>query len=73
MEDTTSSGSNENDRPEEENLERLSNLSWYVSLYFILLLQNFDKCSCGNCEIMPTVTECLCCCEIEVIAKKRKG
>ena len=22
---------------------------------------------------MPTVTECLCCCEIEVIAKKKEG
>ena len=36
MEDTTSSD-NENDRPEEKNLKRLSNLSWYISLYFILL------------------------------------
>ena len=46
MKDTTSSGNNENDRPEEENLERLSNLSWYVSLYFIFLLKIFDRCSC---------------------------
>ena len=23
--------------------------------------------------IMPTVTECLCCCEMEVIAKKKEG
>ena len=40
-------------------------------LYFTFT--NFDRCSCGKCEIMPTVTECLCCCEIEVTAKAKEG
>ena len=35
MEDTISNGSNNNDRSEEENLERVSNLSWYISLHWI--------------------------------------
>ena len=29
--------------------------------------------SCGNCKIMPTITECLCCCEIEVVAMKKEN
>ena len=40
MEDIISNGSNDNDRSVEKNLERLSNLSWYVSLHFILLYKN---------------------------------
>ncbi|ESO99415.1 hypothetical protein LOTGIDRAFT_113556, partial [Lottia gigantea] len=28
------------------------------------------RCSCGNCIIMLTVEECICCMEIDVVAHK---
>ena len=39
-----------------------------LSLYITFI----KICSCGNCEIMPTITESLSCCEIEIIVKKGK-
>ena len=30
----------------------------------------FYRCHCGHCEIMPTVVECRCCCEIDEITNK---
>ena len=28
------------------------------------------RCKCGNCVVMPTVTECGCCCEIDKVVQK---
>ena len=30
-------------------------------------LTNLDWCSCGNCALMPTRKECLCCKEMELL------
>ncbi|KAJ8305053.1 hypothetical protein KUTeg_017396 [Tegillarca granosa] len=33
----------------------------------------YRMCDCGNCEIMTTVAECKCCCEVNIVdGKKRK-
>ena len=31
-----------------------------------------DRCECGNCQIMPTARECICCCEIDQIITKKQ-
>ena len=34
----------------------------------------FYRCHCGNCQIMSTTEECICCCEIaQVVAKLEDG
>jgi len=30
-------------------------------------------CRCGNCRLMPTVTECICCAEVPNIVAKKGG
>ena len=30
----------------------------------------FDRFKCGQCEIMTTSRECICCCEIDVVISK---
>ena len=33
-------------------------------------MSNVVKCSCGNCIIMPSGEECVCCEEIDEVANK---
>ena len=28
------------------------------------------RCQCGECEVMPTNHECICCCEVETVVNK---
>ena len=40
----------------------------------LFLIYCLSRCECGNCEVMPTVDECVCCCKIkQVIHKKQEG
>ena len=43
-------------------------MTWVISVNYLWLL--FCRCKCGNCVIMPTVTECVCCCEIAKVVQK---
>ena len=31
---------------------------------------SFFRCHCGNCQIMPTVQECICCQEVQPVVAK---
>ncbi|XP_041379828.1 P2X purinoceptor 7-like, partial [Gigantopelta aegis] len=35
-------------------------------------LDNTDWCQCGQCEVMATGRECVCCCEIDIVKDKMK-
>ena len=30
------------------------------------------RCECGNCQVMPTARECVCCCEIDQVNEKKQ-
>ena len=32
---------------------------------------SLNRCDCGECQVMPTPLECLCCTEIELVDSKR--
>ena len=34
------------------------------------MLYLFHRCNCGQCVVMPTARECVCCSEIDVIGQK---
>ena len=53
----------------EDDTERLTSTSWLVC-EVISLLQKILRCKCGNCVVMPTVTECVCCSEIDRVVDK---
>ena len=36
----------------------------------VYIILNYTRCQCGNCEVMPTPTERVCCREISATADK---
>ena len=36
-------------------------------------LRNADWCTCGSCVIMPTVSECMCCKEVDALSWRLFG
>lgn len=43
-----------------------------LAVYAMGLCINPCRCACGNCEIMPTAHECVCCCEIDEVVQKKE-
>ena len=80
---SSSEDSENDDRPFLEDEERLANTNWYVSVVvvvvcstcclsaFLVFGMRVYRCSCGNCKLMPTIQESICCRTIEEVDRKR--
>ena len=65
----------DDDDDDSEGEERLLNRDWYACASYKNAHKqacNLFRCQCGNCVIMPTGRECVCCCEVESVVEKKE-
>ena len=68
--EATSTTDGSSDESSDEDIARLTSISWLVKFLIKQYNTYIYRCECGNCISMPTVPECVCCCEIDVVKEK---